>query len=142
MSIHSKGEQGQGLTEYGLILVVVSIVVIVALALFGRRLSVVFEEINCGFALYPSASGPLTIAESGRTDADTVWMRFNLGSASQVTFTDLPSGFTETFNLSVHEYVWISEDESGNGYATSRSGLITARTPGGAYVCGKYPPAS
>ena len=104
MRIHLKGEQGQGLTEYGLILVLVSIVVVVALATFGRRLRIVYEEINCAFTGYPVHSGPLTITAPGRTDADTVWMTFNLASASQVGFTDLPSGFSESFYLSPQQY--------------------------------------
>ena len=139
MRIYSKGEQGQGLTEYGLALVFVALVVIFALSLFGRRLSIVYEEINCAITSFPSQSGPLTILASGRTDNDTVWMKFNLSYSSEVTFTDLPSGFTETFYLGPQQYIWISDDESGQGYSTTRPGLITARTQAGAYVCGSYP---
>jgi pilus assembly protein Flp/PilA len=37
--------EGQGMVEYGLILVLVSIVAIIALALVGDQLSVIFTEI-------------------------------------------------------------------------------------------------
>ena len=47
MRTHSKGEQGQGLLSYALILVLVAIVVVVALAAYGSRLSFIYEEINC-----------------------------------------------------------------------------------------------
>lgn len=139
MRNHSKGEEGQGLVEYGLILILVAVVVVFALATFGRRLSIVYEEINCAFTNFPAQSGPLTISASGRSDPDTVWMTFNLTSAAEVTFTDLPSGFTETYDLSPQQYTWYSDDDSGQGFASHGSGLITARTPDGAYVCGPYP---
>ncbi len=38
-------EEGQGLVEYALILVLVAIIVIVVLALLGTRVSVVFSSI-------------------------------------------------------------------------------------------------
>jgi len=94
-------------------LALAAIVVLVALAPFGRRLSIVYEEISCAFTNYPAHSGPLTIAASGRIDSDTVWMTFNLSSSSQVVFTDLPSGFSETFDLGAQQYTWYSDDDSG-----------------------------
>ena len=39
-------EYGQSLTEYGLILVLVSIVVVAILALFGDQVGVVFQEVT------------------------------------------------------------------------------------------------
>jgi len=41
-------EEGQGLVEYALILVLIAIVVIVILGLLGGRVSEVFREINDG----------------------------------------------------------------------------------------------
>lgn len=41
-----KNERGQGLVEYALILVLVSIVVIVALTNVGTRVNNVFERVN------------------------------------------------------------------------------------------------
>lgn len=39
---------GQGLVEYGLILVLIAIVVISTLSALGQRTSQVFDEVNCG----------------------------------------------------------------------------------------------
>lgn len=41
-------EEGQGLVEYALILVLIAIVVIGILTLLGQRVSTVFSEINDG----------------------------------------------------------------------------------------------
>ena len=41
-------EEGQGLVEYALILVLIAIVVIAILTLLGRRVSTVFSTINSG----------------------------------------------------------------------------------------------
>ena len=141
MRIHSRGEQGQGLLSYALILVLVAIVVVVALATYGRHLSFLYEEINCAFTGYPDKAGPLTIASVGRTDTDTVWIKFSLASASEVTFTDLRSGFSETFDLGPQQNTWLSDDDSGHGHAGTRPGLITASIADGSYDCGQYPAA-
>ncbi|MGB3717666.1 MAG: hypothetical protein WA996_24845 [Candidatus Promineifilaceae bacterium] len=142
MRIHSRGEQGQGLLSYALILVLVAIVIVVALATYGRHLSYMYEEINCAFTGYPEKAGPLTISAVGRTDNDTVWMKFTLASMSEVTFTDLRSGFSETFDLSPQQSTWLSDDDLGQGHAGNRPGLITARIADGSYVCGQYPAAN
>lgn len=39
-------ERGQGLAEYALILVLVAIVAIVALALLGTQISIIFQQIS------------------------------------------------------------------------------------------------
>jgi Flp pilus assembly pilin Flp len=59
--IHSGGEQGQGLLSYALILVLVAIVVLIAFATYDRRISYLYEEVNCAFTAYPQRSGPMTI---------------------------------------------------------------------------------
>jgi len=41
-------EEGQGLVEYALILVLIAIVVIIILGILGSRVSEVFREINDG----------------------------------------------------------------------------------------------
>ncbi len=41
-------EEGQGLVEYALILVLIAIVVIIILGILGNRVSEVFSEINDG----------------------------------------------------------------------------------------------
>ena len=41
-------EEGQGLVEYALILVLIAIVVIVVLGLLGTQISEIFEEITAG----------------------------------------------------------------------------------------------
>lgn len=41
-------EEGQGLVEYALILVLIAIVVIGVLTLLGRKVSTVFSSINSG----------------------------------------------------------------------------------------------
>lgn len=48
------GEEGQGLAEYGLILVLVSIVVIVALALVGDHLTNAFCQVTDTFGAVSS----------------------------------------------------------------------------------------
>ena len=41
-------EEGQGLVEYALILVLIAIVVIGILTVLGRRVSTVFSQVNSG----------------------------------------------------------------------------------------------
>jgi pilus assembly protein Flp/PilA len=41
-------EEGQGLVEYALILVLIAIVVIAILTVLGQRVSTVFSQINSG----------------------------------------------------------------------------------------------
>lgn len=43
-------EEGQGLVEYALILVLIAIVVIGILTVLGQRVSTVFSQINSGLA--------------------------------------------------------------------------------------------
>jgi pilus assembly protein Flp/PilA len=43
-------EDGQGLVEYALILVLIAIVVIVVLSLLGDKVSTVFSSINSGLS--------------------------------------------------------------------------------------------
>ncbi|HEY6537627.1 MAG TPA: Flp family type IVb pilin [Candidatus Dormibacteraeota bacterium] len=43
-------EEGQGMVEYALILVLIAIVVIVILTIVGHRVSDVFSNINTGLA--------------------------------------------------------------------------------------------
>lgn len=43
-------EEGQGLVEYALILVLVAVVVIAILALLGPAIGNVFSQINCNLA--------------------------------------------------------------------------------------------
>ena len=43
-------EEGQGLVEYALILVLIAIVVIVVLGLLGDQISAIFEEITAGLS--------------------------------------------------------------------------------------------
>ncbi len=44
------GEDGQGLVEYALILVLIAIVVIGILSVLGQRVSTVFSQINSGLS--------------------------------------------------------------------------------------------
>ena len=44
-----KEEQGQGMAEYGLILALVAVVVVVALAAFGGAIKAKFEEVTGKF---------------------------------------------------------------------------------------------
>lgn len=41
-----KDEEGQGLVEYGLLIVLVVVIVIAALAIFGGTLNGLFEDMN------------------------------------------------------------------------------------------------
>ncbi len=43
-------EEGQGLVEYALILVLIAIVVIGVLSILGQRVSTVFSQINSGLS--------------------------------------------------------------------------------------------
>ncbi len=43
-------EEGQGLVEYALILVLIAIVVIGILSILGQRVSTVFSQINSGLS--------------------------------------------------------------------------------------------
>ena len=42
-------EEGQGLVEYGLILVLIAIVVVGVLAVLGNKVSTVFSQVNSRF---------------------------------------------------------------------------------------------
>ena len=42
-------EEGQGLVEYGLILVLIMVVVVAVLTVFGGKVSNMFSSINSGF---------------------------------------------------------------------------------------------
>jgi len=53
-------EQGQGLVEYALILVLVALVVIVIVALFGDQLANTFDSVACSIEL--AAEGNVTQA--------------------------------------------------------------------------------
>lgn len=44
-------EEGQGLVEYALILVLIAIVVIVVLGLLGTQISTIFEQITSGLTV-------------------------------------------------------------------------------------------
>ncbi|HVD03671.1 MAG TPA: Flp family type IVb pilin [Candidatus Dormibacteraeota bacterium] len=48
ISGHAAEEEGQGMVEYALILVLIAIVVIVILAVVGHKVSTVFSNINGG----------------------------------------------------------------------------------------------
>ena len=48
MAPREPDEEGQGMVEYALILVLIAIVVIVILAIVGHRVSDVFSNINTG----------------------------------------------------------------------------------------------
>ncbi len=43
-------EEGQGLVEYGMILVLIMVVVVVILTLIGDKVSTLYSSINTGFA--------------------------------------------------------------------------------------------
>jgi pilus assembly protein Flp/PilA len=43
-------EEGQGLVEYGLILVLIMVVVVAVLTLMGGKVSTLYSSINSGFA--------------------------------------------------------------------------------------------
>jgi pilus assembly protein Flp/PilA len=51
------GEQGQGLVEYALILVLVAIVVIAVLLLMGPQIANIFSRVTSGLALNGSGGG-------------------------------------------------------------------------------------
>ena len=53
--LNLRNEQGQGLVEYALVLVLISIVVIAILALLGPQIGVVFSRIRC---FVPGANTP------------------------------------------------------------------------------------
>lgn len=48
--LFAKNEKGQGLVEYALILVLVSIVVIVVMGLMGTQISTIFSQITSALA--------------------------------------------------------------------------------------------
>jgi pilus assembly protein Flp/PilA len=63
-------EEGQGLVEYALILVLIAIVVIGILTLLGSRVSQVFSQINSGLTAsnvgsFPSVAAPLNTQGGG-----------------------------------------------------------------------------
>jgi len=43
-------EEGQGLVEYGMILVLIMVVVVAVLTLMGGKVSTMYSSINSGFA--------------------------------------------------------------------------------------------
>jgi pilus assembly protein Flp/PilA len=52
-SANRSSENGQGLVEYALILVLVALVVIIALALLGPNISNIFSQVSNALVPYP-----------------------------------------------------------------------------------------
>ena len=47
--LYLPGEDGQGLAEYGLVLVLIAVVIVVVLALIGTQISELYQSIVSGF---------------------------------------------------------------------------------------------
>lgn len=63
--LHSQMEEGQGLVEYALILVLIAVVVIIALTVLGEEIDRIFSAIG---------------SVLGSTDTETVTDRVNAGA--------------------------------------------------------------
>lgn len=105
MSLKSKiprfpNRQGQGLSEYALVLSLVAIVVIAVLALLGPQVGNVFGRVN--YALGYRAPSPLISLTASRTgmEGNDVTTTLNVSVAANVTLTDSQSGQSQSVSCS------------------------------------------
>lgn len=120
-------EQGQGLVEYGLILILVSISAVVLMGLLGDQLGDVFQSVTGAIS-----SGPITSVTAERTgngNGNDVVITVTVSEPATVTATDSQSGKTTTASCSNTCTLTIA------GVGPS-SGTITAEAKLGSRVAG------
>ncbi len=93
-------EEGQGLVEYALILVLVAIVVISILLLLGPVVGNVFSNVVIALQQQAGMPGPITHVSAGRyggSHSNDVWFTVTVSESTIVTATDSQSGKSTTF---------------------------------------------
>jgi pilus assembly protein Flp/PilA len=88
-------EEGQGLVEYALILVLVAIVVIAILRILGPVVGEVFSEVT--LALGYDNSGVITTVEANRNgagSASAIRVTITVSTPTRVSITESPAGRT------------------------------------------------
>lgn len=93
-------EQGQGLSEYALLLSLVAIVVISILALLGPQVGNVYERVNYALGYRPPS--PLVNLSASRTgmEGNDVTAVLAVTGTLNITFTDSQSGQSQAVNCS------------------------------------------
>ena len=93
-------EEGQGLVEYALILVLVAIVVIAILLLLGPVIGNVFSNVVVALQQEAGTPSPITHVSAGRYgggNSNDVWVTVTVSGSMSVTATDSQSGHFTTF---------------------------------------------
>ena len=90
----SKREQGQGLVEYALILVLIAVTVIMVISLLGTRVQGAFE--NVVTAMGGGTVGAVTATRLGDGNANDVNVNITVIGTQTVTVFDSQSGKSQT----------------------------------------------
>ena len=92
-------EEGQGLVEYALILILVAIVVIAILLLLGPVVGNVFSNVVGVLQKEAGMPSPITHVSAGRYGmaGNDVWVTVTVSESMSVTATDSQSGHSTTF---------------------------------------------
>ena len=120
-------ERGQGLVEYGLILVLISISAVAMMALLGDQVGSAFQSVTNAIG-----SGPITAVTAERTgngNGNDVVITVEVSEPVTVTATDSQSG--KTASTSCANSCTLTITGVGNA-----SGTITAETSLGSRVVG------
>lgn len=130
-------QRGQGLTEYGLILVLVAIVVVAILTILGPQVGGIFSEIvtsldgattnvnNGGGGAPPPAGAMITSASLQTRVGDVVTLNVVVDTDTTITLTDNQGGPASTHSCTAGVTCTPSITVGGSG-----SGTITVSAPG------------
>ena len=123
-------EEGQGLVEYALILVLIALVVIGILLLLGPVVGNVFSNVVVALA----ASGPITSVSAERTGSghgNDVVVTVTVSTSTTLTATDSQSGHSTNFTCSgtCQRTITGVGDAAGTITVTGGGGTATAGYP-------------
>jgi pilus assembly protein Flp/PilA len=123
MNIHSKRQEGQGLVEYALVLVLIALVVILILTLLGPQVSGVFARIMAGFNGQVITGQGLEYAFTSAGVSKT-GSGFSCALRASATVVALQDG-VPVANQSVSVSVGAGGSTTSLSGTTNRSGIIT-----------------
>ena len=126
-------EEGQGLVEYALILVLVALVVIGILLMLGPVVGNVFSNVVVAFQGV-AASGPITSVSAQRTGGghgNDVVVTVTVSTSTTLTATDSQSGHSTNFTCSgtCQRTITGVGDAAGTITVTGGGGTATAGYP-------------
>lgn len=128
MKSHNSQEQGQGLVEYSLILILVAIVVMAVLTVLGPQIGDVYSRVVIALSF---GNGPITGITAERTGHGTgndVTVQVTVSEDTSVTIKDSQSGQTRTMSCSSschHTFTGVGHS-GGTVTATAEGGGMSA----------------